>query len=66
MRILYVSFSYVPSRRASSVHVVKMCHALAGTGHSVTLVTKKCAARQEPGVADDFTTSRSTESSPAS
>lgn len=31
-----------------------MCQALAQAGHLVTLVTKQCAARQEPGVADDF------------
>lgn len=31
-----------------------MCQALAQAGHLVTLVTKQCAVRQEPGVADDF------------
>jgi glycosyltransferase involved in cell wall biosynthesis len=54
MQILYLSLSYVPSRRASSIQVMKMCQALAQAGHSVTLVTKQCAERQEPGVADDF------------
>ncbi len=54
MRILYLSISYVPSRRASSVHVMKMCAALARQGHEVTLVTKRCPPRQEPGVEDDF------------
>ncbi len=54
MRILYLSLSYVPSRRASSVHVMKMCSALARRGHQVTLVTKRCGPRQEPGVSDDF------------
>jgi glycosyltransferase involved in cell wall biosynthesis len=33
---------------------MKMCDALAGAGHQVTLVTKECASRQEPGVVDDF------------
>lgn len=41
MRILYLSLSYIPSRRASSVHVMKMCAALARQGHEVTLVVKR-------------------------
>lgn len=53
MTILYLSVSYVPSRRASSVQVMKMCEALARAGHDVTLVTKACPSRQEPGVKDD-------------
>jgi glycosyltransferase involved in cell wall biosynthesis len=40
MRILFVSLSYVPSRRASSVQVMNMCAALAARGHEVTLVAK--------------------------
>ncbi len=54
MRILYLSISYVPSRRASSLQVMRMCAALARQGHDVTLVTKRCRARQEPGVEDDY------------
>lgn len=54
MRILYVSGSYVPSRRASSIHVMRMCAALARQGHEVVLVTKLSAERQEDGIADDF------------
>jgi glycosyltransferase involved in cell wall biosynthesis len=54
MRILYLSTSYVPSRSASSVHVMKMCAALAREGHAVELVTKFTPSRQESGVADDF------------
>jgi glycosyltransferase involved in cell wall biosynthesis len=41
MRILYLSLSYVPSRRASSVQVMRMCAALAAAGHEVTLVAKE-------------------------
>lgn len=41
MNILYVSLSYVPSRRASSVHVMKMCGALARAGHDVRLIAKR-------------------------
>ena len=54
MRILYVSGAYLPSRRASSMQVMRMCAALAGQGHDVTLVGKDCASRQEAGVDDDF------------
>jgi len=53
MKLLYLSQSYVPSRRADSVQVVRMCSAFAGRGHDVELVTKLCPGRQEPGVADD-------------
>ena len=45
MNILYVSLSYLPSRRASSVQVMRMCNALAQRGHRVTLVAKQAAER---------------------
>ena len=38
MRIHYIADSVVPSRAANSVHVMKMCAALARLGHEVTLV----------------------------
>jgi glycosyltransferase involved in cell wall biosynthesis len=41
MRLLYLSLSYIPSRRASSVQVMRMCDALARQGHEVTLVAKR-------------------------
>jgi glycosyltransferase involved in cell wall biosynthesis len=41
MNLVYVSLSYVPSRRASSVHVMKMCAALARAGHDVRLLAKR-------------------------
>src|SRR5438552_3284055 len=41
LRILYVSLSYVPSRRASSLQVMNMCAALAARGHEVTLIAKR-------------------------
>ncbi|HEY4240967.1 MAG TPA: glycosyltransferase family 4 protein [Kofleriaceae bacterium] len=50
MNVLYLSLSYVPSRRASSVHVMRMCAALARAGHGVRLVAK----RSDEEVADDF------------
>ena len=40
MRLLYLSQSYVPSRRADSVQVMRMCSALANLGHEVELVSK--------------------------
>jgi glycosyltransferase involved in cell wall biosynthesis len=52
MRILYLSSSYVPSRRADGLQVMRMCAALARQGHEVRLVTKHCPSREEPGVAD--------------
>jgi glycosyltransferase involved in cell wall biosynthesis len=38
VRIAFISPDYFPSRSAESIHVVKMCEALAGHGHQVTLV----------------------------
>lgn len=47
MNIVYVSLSYVPSRRASSVHVMKMCAALARAGHDVRLIAKRSHDRAD-------------------
>lgn len=41
MRILYLSLSYVPSRRASSIQVMRSCSAYAQRGHDITLVAKR-------------------------
>jgi glycosyltransferase involved in cell wall biosynthesis len=49
MNIVYVSMSYVPSRRASSVHVMKMCAALARAGHDVRLIAKRSHDRADAG-----------------
>lgn len=54
MRILYLSISYIPSRRASSVQVMKMCHAFAKHGHEVSLVSKRTPERQEIQNGDDY------------
>lgn len=54
MDLLYVSSAYVPSRRASSVHVMRMCAALAGAGHDVTLLTKRVAQEEDHGDRDPF------------
>lgn len=37
MKLAYLSASTIPSRAANSIHVMKMCQALAGIGHQVTL-----------------------------
>ena len=52
MQILYLSLSYVPSRRASSVQVMNMCAALARRGHEVTLVAKRSREPVADGQAD--------------
>ncbi|MCP4202450.1 MAG: glycosyltransferase family 4 protein [bacterium] len=54
MRVAYLSSSYVPSRRASSVQVMKMCAAFSRAGHEVHLATKRNLSRQEVDVLDDF------------
>jgi len=41
MKILYLSLSYVPSRRASSIQVMRTCSAYAQRGHDITLVAKR-------------------------
>ncbi|WP_216830625.1 glycosyltransferase family 4 protein [Alkalihalobacterium elongatum] len=48
MKILYISSSIVPSNNANSVHVMKMCNALAKNGHEVTLIATKGSEVQEP------------------
>jgi glycosyltransferase involved in cell wall biosynthesis len=40
MHICYLSSSDIPSRAANSIHVMKMCHALAQAGHRIELVAK--------------------------
>lgn len=39
MKIVYLSVSTIPSRTANSIHVVRMCDALACNGHDVSLLT---------------------------
>lgn len=50
MNLLYLSLSYVPSRRASSVQVMRMCEAFAAEGHRVTLVAKRHAEPAAEGL----------------
>ncbi|HPH66394.1 MAG TPA: glycosyltransferase family 4 protein [Kofleriaceae bacterium] len=60
MRILYLSMSYLPGRKASSVHVMNMSSALAANGHTVTLIGKQGAPATQSlhdfyGVPNNFT-----------
>lgn len=50
MRIDYIAGAYIPHREANSMHVMRMCQAMAGLGHDVTLHVR----RGDPGVSDDF------------
>lgn len=38
MHVVYIASSIVPSQTANSIHVMKMCHALAALGPKVTLI----------------------------
>lgn len=53
MRIAYLSSSFVPGRSANSVHVMRMCQALASLGHQVSLVAMN-GDRREPEVSDAY------------
>jgi glycosyltransferase involved in cell wall biosynthesis len=44
MRIVYLSGSHIPSRRANSIHVMRMCEAFARNGHQMTLIGKQSEA----------------------
>ncbi|MBI9061715.1 MAG: glycosyltransferase [Marinilabiliaceae bacterium] len=50
MKIIYLANSFIPSRTANSIHVMKMCQALAKVGHDVTLVTFDSEENEEDGI----------------
>jgi glycosyltransferase involved in cell wall biosynthesis len=54
MKIVYISRSIIPSRTANSVHVMRMCQALAKLGHEVTLLAPWTKKLEEKGVEDLF------------
>lgn len=54
MNISYLCGSIIPSRAANSVHVMKMCQALARDGHSVTLLAPTKRGEYESDVDDVF------------
>ena len=41
MRLLYCAGSLIPSNSANSIHVMRMCEALAELGHEVVLFAKR-------------------------
>ena len=54
MKIAYISKSVIPSRAANSIHVVKMCHALADNGHEVTLLAPNIKDKDEKEISDIY------------
>lgn len=47
MKIVYIASSIIPSRNANSVHVMKMCAAIARLGHQVCLFVPDAKKEQE-------------------
>lgn len=54
MRIAYLANSILPSRSANSIQVMKMCHAFAALGHSVTLFAQQGSVTAAGDVAGIF------------
>ena len=54
MRIAYLSSAWIPSRTANSIHVMKMCQALARAGHEVVLFAPDNAKTGAPNEPDPF------------
>lgn len=54
MKIVYLSTARIPSRAANSVHIMKMCSAMAINGHNVTLMTPKADRDSEKLDGDIF------------
>ena len=54
MRVTYISDSIIPSRTANSIHVMKMCRAVAKLGHEVTLLVPNRRGDEEQGVDDPY------------
>jgi glycosyltransferase involved in cell wall biosynthesis len=54
VKLAYLSNSWIPSRAANSIHVMKMCEAFARFGHQVTLVAPDVQRGLEAGVSDPY------------
>ncbi|MBK3519937.1 glycosyltransferase family 4 protein [Carboxylicivirga marina] len=54
MKLLYIANSYVPSKTANSIHVMKMCRSFALVGHDVTLITFDSSENEESNVENVF------------
>ena len=54
MKIIYISDSIIPSRSANSIHVMKMCQALADNGYKVVLLAPDIEHKYEKSVDDVY------------
>ncbi|WP_265820657.1 glycosyltransferase family 4 protein [Geovibrio ferrireducens] len=54
MKIVYASNSFIPSKAANSVHVMKMCNAFAKLGHEVVLISNGNKKFKESEITDVF------------
>ena len=54
MKILYISKSFIPSRMANSIHVMKMCQAFSDNGHDVVLIAPHLKNQYENDVDDIY------------
>lgn len=54
MKIIYISKSIIPSRTANSIHVMKMCQALANNGHEVILLAPNFKEKNEKDITDIY------------
>lgn len=54
MKIVYIATSIIPSRIASSIHVMKMCQAYAKNGHEVVLIVPNLKENKESGIDDVY------------
>ncbi|TQV84230.1 glycosyltransferase family 4 protein [Exilibacterium tricleocarpae] len=54
MKIAYLSSSTLPSTQANSVHVMKMCSALASEGHNVTLVGQQGHTKKNSSIWSNY------------
>ena len=54
LKLVYISNSVIPSRTANSIHVMKMCQAMAKLGHNVLLLAPAAKAQYEKTELDMF------------
>lgn len=54
MKVVYISNAILPSKSANSIHIMKMCQALADNGHEVTLLAPNYKDQIESNVSDIF------------
>ncbi|MGC8121855.1 glycosyltransferase family 4 protein [Marinobacter sp. VGCF2001] len=59
MKLVYVANSIIPSRAANSVHVMKMCDALASVGYEVTLLVPAVSESDQRDLFESYGVPRS-------